>query len=291
MKIGLHGRNFQPDSFTFIQYILDTLQEKGCDIYLSDTLYAYLESHSFLIPRTEQFSLYDDLSSLDLVLSLGGDGTLLDTVTYVGASERPILGVNMGRLGFLASFNKEFFDQDWDRLLTQPLTTEKRSLIRFDSDDEVFAGLNFGLNEFSVLKRDTSSMIRVHASLNGQFLNSYWADGLIVSTPTGSTGYSMSCGGPLILPQSQSFVLTPVSPHNLNVRPMIFPDHETISLEVEGRAKHILVTLDSRSYSVSPDIKIRLSKEKFFVNLVQPENYIFFDTLRHKLNWGMDARN
>jgi NAD+ kinase len=231
------------------------------------------------------------MGEADIVLSLGGDGTLLDAITYIGDHEIPILGINMGRLGFLATTTQENAENAIDSLYNKAYKIDERTLIKVVSDEDLFNGINFGLNEFTILKRDTSSMIVVHTYIDGEYLNSYWADGLIVSTPTGSTGYSLSCGGPLVLPQSNNFIIAPVSPHNLNVRPMVVSDKSIISFQIEGRSKNFLVSLDSRSKSVAADIKIAVKKEDFKVKLINLKGYNYLQTLRNKLNWGLDMRN
>jgi NAD+ kinase len=228
---------------------------------------------------------------MDFVISVGGDGTLLDAVSLVGELEIPILGFNTGRLGFLATVSKENIAEAIQNLSNGNYQLESRSLISLHCARRLFNGINFGLNEFTIHKRDTSSMITVHTYIDGKYLNSYWADGLIVSTPTGSTGYSLSCGGPLITPGAKNFVITPVSPHNLNVRPIIVSDESEISFEIEGRSDKFLISLDSRSTTISSDMKLIVKKASFSAKLVKLPHYHFFDTLRQKLNWGLDMRN
>jgi NAD+ kinase len=239
----------------------------------------------------QTFSRGDRLEGVDVVLSLGGDGTLLDTVTYVGERQIPILGINTGRLGFLATIPYDSINIALDALYKGHYTLDDRALIRVDSDQEVFGGVNFGLNEFSLLKRDTSAMIVVHTYIDGEYLNSYWADGLVVATPTGSTGYSLSCGGPLVLPQTNNFVISPVCPHNLNVRPMIVSDKSVISFEVEGRSSTYLASLDSRSTAVDMNVQLAVRRESFAARLIKLHHVNFLSTLRSKLNWGLDKRN
>jgi NAD+ kinase len=225
------------------------------------------------------------------MISIGGDGTLLETVAYVGARETPILGINTGRLGFLATTAPGQIKDAVSSLYNNYFTLEERSLIHLDTDRELFDGLSFGLNEFTITKRDTASMIVVHTYIDGEYLNSYWADGLIVATPTGSTGYSLSCGGPVVLPQSGNFIISPVSPHNLNVRPLVVSDNSVISFEIQGRSKNYLVSLDSRSRVVDASIGLAVRKESFRARLVQLDGNNFLQTLRNKLNWGLDVRN
>ena len=212
-------------------------------------------------------------------------------MTHVGKTEVPILGINTGRLGFLATISREETEFALNKVLNGAYILDPRATLRLHSSQEIFGKLNFGLNDFTVVKKDTSSMITIHTYIDGEFLNSYWADGIIVSTPTGSTGYSLSCGGPLIFPRSGNFVITPISPHNLTVRPIVVSDSSEISFEVEGRGKKYLVSLDSRIATVDSSVKLKITKAGFKVNLIQLEGHHYFKTLRQKLNWGLDIRN
>jgi NAD+ kinase len=231
------------------------------------------------------------INSFDVVLSLGGDGTLLETVTLVRDRGIPVLGINLGRLGFLASVSKNEIYYAVDELIKGAYKLDKRNLLYLECEEKFFGEVNFALNDFVIHKNDTSSMITIHAFINGEFLNSYWGDGLIISTPTGSTGYSLSCGGPILFPQSDSFVVTPVSPHNLNVRPIIISDKSVLSFEVEGRSSSFLLSLDSRSCSVNYDVPMAIRKAPFTINLVQFDSTNYLKTLRTKLSWGVDSRN
>jgi NAD+ kinase len=226
-----------------------------------------------------------------MLLSLGGDGTLLDTITYIGSSNIPIIGINLGRLGFLAAIPENELDSAILSLARGSYTIEKRTLLHLDSSVPLFDGSPFALNEFTLHRKDSSSMIKIHTYLNGEFLNTYWADGLIVATPTGSTGYSLSCGGPVVFPQTSSFVITPVAPHNLNTRSIVVPDDNIISFEVEGRAEHFLCTLDARTETISHGIQLAVKKESFSIGLVRPDEHNFLNTIRQKLYWGIDRRN
>ena len=241
--------------------------------------------------NVEVFKKGENISNLDFMFSIGGDGTFLDTITYVGRYEVPVLGINTGRLGFLASTTQEAFDEAIQKIYNKEYEFEMRSLIHFDANQDFFNGLNFGLNEFAILKKDISSMIVVHTYINGEYLNSYWADGIIVATPTGSTGYSLSCGGPFVLPQSNNFIITPISAHNLNIRPMVVSDDAIISFEVEARVDNFLASLDSRSRTIDVSSKIAVRKENFYAKIVKLDGLTFFDTLRQKLHWGLDVRN
>ncbi|MEJ8758590.1 NAD kinase [Pontibacter sp. H259] len=291
MKIAILGKPFSEQIAPFIQRLFDELLHRKTDLLVVEHFELYLQNTLKIPTGLPTFKRGDDLTGVDVVLSIGGDGTLLDTVTYVGAQQIPILGINTGRLGFLATISHDSINVALDALYKGHYTLDDRALIRVDSDQEIFDGINFGLNEFSVLKRDSSSMIAVHTYIDGEYLNSYWADGLVVATPTGSTGYSLSAGGPLVLPQTNNFVISPVCPHNLNVRPMIVSDRSVISFEVEGRSSSYLASLDSRSVPVDMNVQIAVRRENFVARLVKLHHVNFLSTLRSKLNWGMDNRN
>jgi len=241
-----------------------------------------------LIPFT---SIWELKSSIDCLISLGGDGTVLDAITLVGDTNIPILGINYGRLGFLASISKDELSLMVDALVNKTYVIEKRSLIHLDANLPIFGNTPFGLNEFAIHKRDTSPMIKIHTYLNGEFLNSYWADGLIVSTPTGSTGYNMSCNGPILFPDSASFVITPVAPHNLNVRSIVVPDTSVISFEIEGRTEELICAMDARKEIVPKNIELAVKKENFTICFIRLNENSYLTTLRTKLTWGLDKRN
>jgi NAD+ kinase len=225
------------------------------------------------------------------MISLGGDGTMLDAVTLVKDSGIPILGINFGRLGFLASISPDALQNAVEAIVNRTFVVDKRALIHLDSNEALFGDTPFALNEFAIHKRDISPMIKIHTYINGEFLNTYWADGLIVSTPTGSTGYSMSCNGPILFPDAASFVITPVAPHNLNVRPIVIPDTNVVSFEIEGRADQFICALDARKEIVDKTVQLAIRKEQFCVNLVRLNENSFLSTLRTKLTWGLDKRN
>ncbi|KUG06267.1 NAD kinase [Solirubrum puertoriconensis] len=290
MRIAIQGKPFEADMAPHLQQLFDDLAARNAGIAVAESFREYLQ-HLRLPEVITTFKRGDSLKGTDFVLSIGGDGTLLDTVTYVGKHEIPILGINTGRLGFLSTVPPDRIPQAIDALFRGHFTLDRRSLIHADTDPDVFGGLDFGLNEFSILKRDSSSMIVVHTYIDGEYLNSYWADGLVVSTPTGSTGYSLSCGGPVMLPQTNNFIIAPVCPHNLNVRPLIVPDHSVISFEIEGRSNNFLLSLDSRSVTVDAGVQIAVRREKFDATLVKLNHVNFLSTLRSKLNWGLDRRN
>lgn len=289
MKIGVHGKEFTRQHAAFIQRIFELLD--GNDLYVSSKFENYLKHPGFKNFKWKTYEPGESLKHLQLFISIGGDGTLLDSVSHIGMYETPVLGINTGRLGFLATISRDETEKALAQIMEGKFTLDKRAVLRLISNRDVFGKLDFGLNDFTIVKKDTSSMITIHTFIDGEFLNSYWADGIIVATPTGSTGYSLSCGGPLIFPRSGNFVITPVSPHNLTVRPIVVADSSEISFQVEGRSKKFLVSLDSRISTIDKEIKLKVVKADFKVNLVQLEGHHYFKTLRQKLNWGLDIRN
>ncbi len=290
MKIALYSRGLEQDLKEELQELIQQLTKHHVDIVMHHTLSHY--PAEILPTQSEIFINHKDLDeSVDFLISLGGDGTILDAVTLVKDKNIPILGINFGRLGFLAGIGRTEISSAVDALIAHSYVIDKRTLIHLDADTPLFGDAPFALNEFAILKRDISAMIKIHTYLNGEFLNTYWSDGLIVSTPTGSTGYSMSCNGPIVFPDSASFVITPVAPHNLNVRPMIVPDKNVISFEIESRSNDCICALDARREIVPKDIQIAVKKENFSVNLVRLNENNFLSTLRTKLNWGLDKRN
>lgn len=291
MKIGVHGKEFSRQSAPFIHRIFEILTNHEAELYVSARFAGFLKQSIFKGFSWNTYQPADTLESLDLLISIGGDGTLLESVAHVGKTQIPVLGINTGRLGFLATISRDETGWALEQVLKKSYRLDQRALLRLDTEQGLFGQMNFALNDFTVVKKDTSAMITIHTFIDGEFLNSYWADGLIVSTPTGSTGYSLSCGGPLIFPRSGNFVLTPVSPHNLTVRPIIVSDTSEISFQVDGRSKKFLVTLDSRIATVDNTVKLTIRKADFIVNLVQLEGQHYFKTLRQKLNWGLDIRN
>ncbi len=291
MKIGVHGKEFTRQSVPFIQRIFEILAKHHAELYVSTKFASLLKQSAFKNFKWETYAPTDSLKSLQLLISIGGDGTLLESVSHIGKTEIPVLGINTGRLGFLATISSDETERALELVMKRNFTLDKRAVLRLETNQGIFGKLNFALNDFTVVKKDTSAMITIHTFIDGEFLNSYWADGIIVSTPTGSTGYSLSCGGPLIFPRSGTFVLTPVSPHTLTVRPIIVSDTSEISFQVDGRSKKFLVSLDSRIATVDNAVKLTLKKADFIVNLIQLEGHHYFKTLRQKLNWGLDIRN
>jgi len=291
MKIAIYSRALGDDIKSQLTILINELHRHDIKILLYAPLAEYdLSLHNNT--RINFFSGHEELdSSIDLLISLGGDGTILDTVTLVRDKNIPVVGINFGRLGFLAAISKEELTTAIDAMVNRTYVVEKRTLVHLDADPALFDETPFGLNEFAIHKRDTSPMIKIHTYLNGEFLNSYWADGLIVSTPTGSTGYNMSCGGPIVFPESSSFVITPVAPHNLNVRSIVVPDNNIISFEIEGRSEQFICVLDARREIVDKNVQLAVKKEKFKMNLLLLNENNFLSTLRTKLTWGLDKRN
>ena len=291
IKIALHGKEFSKEASSFMEDLLTTLAQHQTDLFVSEKFFTFLEATSIRFPTSHVFTQGDDLTAFNLMISMGGNGTLLEAITYVGDAEIPILGINTGRLGFLATVPKEDIAYSLTNYFNGDYVIDERTLIRWETDPPTLAQANFALNEITILKKDSSSMITVHAFIDGEPLNVYWADGLIIATPTGSTGYSLSCGGPVVLPQSTSLLLTPISPHNLTLRPLVIPDKSVLTFKVESRNKKFLVSFDSRSKTIETDVQLIISKEVFKAKLIKIGHRSIFDTLRQKLHWGLDIRN
>ncbi|HAO46133.1 MAG TPA: NAD kinase [Ferruginibacter sp.] len=292
MKIAIYSRGIKENQHQDIVQLLDELAVSNVEPVFYQDFFNQFYSAIDIKTKYSTFNSSDDLDeSIDCMMSLGGDGTLLDTVTFVKDSGIPVLGINYGRLGFLANISRDELHVAVQALVNRTYLLDKRTLIHLDANIPLFEGSPYALNEFTLHKKDSSPMIRIHTYLNGEFLNTYWADGLIVATPTGSTGYSLSCNGPVVFPESGSFVITPVSPHNLNIRPIVVPDNNIISFEVEGRTDGFLCTLDSRRELVPKEIQLAVRKESFMINLIRLNENNFLQTLRNKLSWGLDKRN
>ena len=292
MKVAIYSRVLEEDQTEDVKRLLDRLSENHITPVLADTFYQQLKNHVDFKEEPLLFSSTHELNEqYECLISLGGDGTLLDTVTLIRDKNIPLLGINFGRLGFLASIGREELELAVASLVNHTYVKDERTLLHLDSNIPLFGETPYALNEFAIQKQDTSSMIKIHTYLNGAFLNTYWADGLIVATPTGSTGYSLSCSGPIVFPDSGSFVITPVAPHNLNVRPIVVPDNNVISFEIEGRTDTFLCTLDSRKEIVQKKVQLAVKKEDFTINLIRLNENNFLQTLRNKLSWGLDRRN
>ena len=290
MKIAIYSRGNDQDLKGELQELVSRLTDHHIEVLLHYSL-----SRFITLPDNNYINFFlghEELNNtVDFLISLGGDGTILDTVTLVRNKNIPILGINYGRLGFLASISKEELGPAVDALVNRRFVIDKRALIHLDANIELFGDAPFGLNEFSIHKRDISPMVKINTYLNGEFLNTYWSDGLIVATPTGSTGYNMSCNGPIVFPEAGSFVITPVAPHNLNVRPIVVPDSYIISFEVESRSDEFICAMDARREIVQKEVQLAVKKENFSINLVRLNENNFLSTLHTKLTWGLDKRN
>ena len=292
MKIAIYGRQFNDAAvFPYVQEVFDSLQQHQVEIYVHHQLNRHLEGKI----STTSYKILNDGDAIggfiDLFITLGGDGTLLDMVNLIGNSGVPVIGINFGRLGFLASVNKSDIAAAIYAVVNKHFTLDSRALLSIESEQHIFGDSNFALNDVTIHKRDDSAMITTHMFLDGEFLNSYWGDGMIIATPTGSTAYSLSCGGPVILPSSNTIIVTPVAPHNLNVRPIVLPDTSKLSLEVECRSSNYLVSCDSRTAVIDTTIRFEVHKADFELNLIRLSNESYLSTLRNKLLWGLDTRN
>ncbi len=292
MRVAIYGRKVNKQTAEYFIKLLQILEEFGWKPVIEEELNNQLIQKSGISEDYEVFRNHKDFhSGLDLVISMGGDGTFLKTVSYIRNSGVPIMGINTGRLGFLSNISKDAMYETLSQVKNKEYEFQLRSLLRVHTEEDLFGADNFALNELTLHKKDTSSMITVHASLDNKYLNTYWADGLIVATPTGSTAYSLSCGGPIITPGCQVHILNPIAPHNLNVRPMVVPDHLPISLEVEGRDRTYLLSLDGNSKSIRQGEQVVIRKAEFMINVVKFEDNNFLDTIRNKMLWGIDTRN
>ena len=292
MNIALFGKTISEDTKPYIQQIVNKLEAVGANIMVFAPYYYIIKSEIVFNSEVSIFNNHNDLrDKVDFLFSIGGDGTLLDTLTLVRDSGIPIIGINVGRLGFLSSISKNEICKAIDNIISGDYLIDKRSLLKIKEPKNLFGELNYGLNELSVSRRESASLMVIHVYVDDIFLNSYWADGIIVSTPTGSTAYSMSCGGPFITPGSKNFVITPIATHNLTVRPVVISDNCKIRIKAEGRDKNFFVSLDSRFEKIDSSMEIEIEKCDFEVNLVQLENKDFFSAIREKLKWGLDVRN
>lgn len=292
MKVAIYSRVLETHQQKDVQLFFDELEHEGIVPVVHAAFLEEMRGQVTLPPNTLQFAASEDLSDdIDFFVSLGGDGTLLDAATLVRNKNIPVVGINFGRLGFLASIGRDEMKDAIRSLARRSFLIDKRTLVHLDANLPLFGDIPYALNEFAIHKQDIAPMIKISTYLNGELLNNYWADGLILSTPTGSTGYSLSCGGPVVFPDACSFVLTPIAPHNLNVRPIVVPDNTIISFEVESRSPNIICALDSRREIVDKSVLLAVRKESFMLNLVRLNENNFLQTLRNKLSWGLDKRN
>lgn len=294
MKIGIYGQFYHENSETYFLLLLDALQKKGATVVIEENLLKILNQNQNITQTFSNLPSFKELDkSFDYFFSIGGDGTILKAVAFVADLNIPIVGINTGRLGFLATIQKEEMTDSLNKILDGEYTISERTLLTVETYPQVdeIQPLDFALNEIAINRRNTSSMIKVDTWINDNYLTSYWSDGLIVATPTGSTGYSLSCGGPILEPSSSNFLLTPIAPHNLSARPLVVPDSSVLSLEVSGREDSFLLSLDSRTATVESDTKVIIKKAPFTIKLLQLHDDSFIQTLRKKLLWGEDKRN
>ena len=291
MRIALFGTQFNSAKTKYIQHLVNKLEKENIKLIIENQFHKNLIDINF----KKEFETFETPLELkekaDVLLSIGGDGTLLGAITLVRDSDIPVLGINTGTLGFISSISTDQIEYAINHLLKGEYNIQQRTLLQLESENNLFGDANFALNEVTVLKKDTSSMIRIHAFLENEFINTYWADGLIISSPTGSTGYSLSCGGPIVLPGTNNFIITPIAPHNLNVRPVIVSDKSKITLKVSEQDELALVALDSRSRAIGPELALTIRKADYKVQLIQFEKQSFISTIREKLMWGKDKRN
>jgi len=293
MKIAIFGKSFQESFTIYMNDLVNKLLDNNIEILIFKQFYDFLNEQGVNVKEkvvvfNQPFTLSDHI---DFVLSIGGDGTFLETVYYVRNNNIPILGINAGRLGYLANTSENEISEAIDLLLQNKYSIEERTLIQIDDKKNIFGDFSSALNEISIHRNDSSSLLTIHTYINNEFLNTYWADGLIIATPTGSTAYSLSAGGPIIVPNSENFVITPIAPHNLTVRPIVISDKNEIILKVESRSPRYLVTADYRSVTFDTGIELKIKKADYKVKLVKFKNQSYFNTLRNKLMWGADKRN
>lgn len=293
MKIAIYGNKFNEDFEPHFHKLIDLLLAKKEDLIIYKPFYESLkETSKKKLKSVAHFTKGTELKeNADILISIGGDGTFLDSVTLVKNLDIPIAGINSGRLGFLANISRDEIEPAIEKIVSKSYSFEERELIQLISPGKLFGDYNFALNEITITKKDSSSMITIHVYLNGHFLNTYWSDGLIISTPTGSTAYSLSVGGPIVVPDAKNFIITPIAPHNLTVRPLVLPNNQELTLKVEGRDENYLVSLDRRYETLPAGVELKIKKARFKIKVIKYDSRTFFETLREKLMWGLDRRN
>ena len=289
LRFALFGNIYQARKFASIQKVLSCIANHDAELYVDMEYYYFLKDNQRLSVNATKVFNGDDFDA-DFVISMGGDGTFLKAASRVGHKDIPILGVNMGRLGFLADISPDDIEHCINALAQDDFAIESRALIQVEADGNLLGDFSYALNDVAILKRDTASMISIRANINGQYLNTYQADGLVVSTPTGSTAYSLSNGGPIIVPGTKVFSMTAVAPHSLNVRPIVIPDSAVVELDVESRSHNFLVAIDGRSEKCKEGTKITLRRAPYDVKVVKRSDHRYFNTLREKMMWGADSR-
>lgn len=294
MKIAIFGQYYQNNTAEIVTKVVSFLEANSISIAFERSFLTTLQEKNIVVNDYASFSNYTELDAdFEALISIGGDGTILKAATFIRDKNIPIIGINAGRLGFLATVQYENIASFLHKVIQKDYIISKRSLlsVRTNPVYDNFKDLDFALNEVTVARKDTTSMITIDTSLNNEYLTSYWADGLIISTPTGSTGYSLSCGGPVLTPEVASFVVTPMAPHNLNARPLVITDDTEITLKVSGREEQFLISLDSRIAAVSKDTTVFIKKASFTLSIIEFKEETFLTTIRKKLLWGADKRN
>ncbi len=292
MRIAVYGRSASEENCRALQHLCHLMAEHNLDIIVHEEFMNEVRENGTTITCSyDTFQSFDSIDLPSYVLSIGGDGTLLNTADLVKNSGIPVVGINTGRLGFLANFTVDQLPDIITTLQSGSYDSDLRSLLQIECNKELFDGDNYALNEFTIQKRDPSAIIKVHAYLNGEFLSSYWSDGVIVSTPTGSTGYSLSAGGPIIMPDTSSFVITPIAPHNLNLRPIVIADSAELTLKIGAHRGSSYCTIDSKHWEIESNYEFLIKKADYKINIVRPLHQSFINTLKNKLMWGIDNRN
>lgn len=292
MRVAVYSKKVTKATIPIFMRFSATVERFGWKLILEKELKNQLVKKAGICENAEVFTNHEDFhQGIDLAFSIGGDGTFLRTVAYIRDSGVPILGINTGRLGFLANIGDELFEDALELVRQKRYDFQKRSLLRVETERSIYGLDNVAMNEVTLLKKDTSSMITVNTFLDDKYLNSYWADGLIVATPTGSTAYNLSCGGPIVTPGCQVHIITPIAPHNLNVRPVVVPDNMPIKLRIEGRERNYLISLDGNAKSIKQNEEVLIRKAEYMINVIKLEDTNFLDTIRNKMSWGKDQRN
>ncbi len=292
MRIAIFGKRVSDKNLIYLKQLIQKLESNNAVLSIYEPYYEYVKDLVDFKSELVLFKSHEELvGKTDFLFSIGGDGTLLDTATLVRDSGIPIMGINLGRLGFLSSISRNEIDDAIDAIYKEKYDLDNRTLLRLKTDDSLFGNLNFALNDMTIIRKNTASLIVIHIWVDDVFVCTYWADGIVIATPTGSTAYSLSSGGPILTPGSENFVITPIAAHNLTIRPIVISDKSKIRIKVEGREEQYLVSLDSRFEAFSPSVELLVEKEEFKINLVQIANKTFFNTIRDKLKWGQDVRN
>jgi len=291
MKVLLFGKSLKTTDVTFLKSFTSSLVETSIEVYITKAFRRRFKNHKIDVSGLSLCKDEDTTLELDMVLSIGGDGTMLSCALFVGNRGIPILGINLGRMGFLASIDKSYCHKAINQIEDGNFEILSRTMLKLESEKALFGDNPIALNDFTIQKKTSSSMISVHTYVDEVYFNSYWCNGMIVATPTGSTAFSMSCGGPIVLPNTKNFILTSIAPHNLNIRPLILPDDVTLSFKIESRNEKLFCTMDSRNEIIHKDDKLIVKKNDYETKLVQLKEHSYFSTLRNKLMWGKDVRN